>query len=114
MNCDDETNGAPAILGEGQRDGGTPKLGTPHPQGPFSRPVSVANITILHSPPQRPRGKKSQLSHQRVTISALGNDRVNTGLPSDLWLIPWSSRQNSQAAELDMAVSGIKLQDREE
>lgn len=58
--------------------------------------------------------EKSQLSHQRVTMSALGNDRVNRVLPSDLWLIPWSSRQNSQATVLDMAVSGIKLQHIEE
>lgn len=69
---------------------------TPHLQGPFSRPVAVANIVILCSPPQRPR-KKSPFSHQRVTTSALGSDRVNRVLPSDLLLIPWSRRQNSQA-----------------
>lgn len=34
MNCDDEANGAPA-KGEGQR-GGPPRLGTPHPQAPFT------------------------------------------------------------------------------
>lgn len=30
-------------------------------------------------------------------MSALGNDRVNRVLPSDLWLEPQSRRQNIQA-----------------
>lgn len=77
---------------------GAPQARDPPPSGPFSRPVAVANIAILRWPAQRPREKTSQLSHQRVTVSALGNDRVNRELPSDLWLIPWSGRQNSQAA----------------
>lgn len=35
-------------------------------------------------------------------MSALGNDRVNRVLPSDLWTKPW-------LRVLDMVVSGIKL-----
>ncbi len=75
--------------------GGPPSSGPPTFR-PLSGPVAVANVAILRSPHKGQ--EKSQLSHQRVTMSALGNDRVNRVLPSDLWLIPWSSRQNSQAA----------------
>ena len=93
MNYDDQANGGP-----NRGDGGSeeaPQALDPPPSGPFSRPVAVANVAILF---RSTKGQeKSQLSHQRVTMSALGNDRVNRVLPSDLWLIPWSGRQNSRA-----------------
>lgn len=85
---------------------GPSKLWTPHPQA-LSRPVAVANVAILCG---CTKARKSQLSRQRVTMSALGSGRVNRVLPSDLWLIPRSSRQNRRPRLLDMHVSRRKTE----
>lgn len=101
MDYDDEANGgAPPRVRVSKLGGGfggvVPRSSGPPTSRLLSCLVAVANVAILRSSSMTK--EKSQLSQRRVTMSALGNDRVNRVLPSDLWLKPRSRRQNSQPA----------------